>query len=95
MIIIKIGYEEALNNRISLSIIGVGLNELACTKKSIREKYIAIKEYLFSELYRNAIKDLSLKYFPIHWKMFFLFCKHNFTLGTYILLLIIRLIVNR
>lgn len=87
-------YNSALNSRISLSIIGVGLNEFN-SPKTLRKKLIFLNNYLFSRLYRNAILDLQLKFMPIHWQVFFLCCKLNLTIGVYALLIVIKKIINR
>lgn len=86
-------FEQALNNRISLSIIGLGLNELA-NQKGIVEKIKKIKEMLSFNRYRTAYKTLTLKYFPIHWKVFFMFAKMNFATGVYILLVAINKLIG-
>ncbi len=77
-------FETALNNRICLSIVGLGLNILNGNKdlKKIKE----IKNVLGCERYRQAYKQLTMKYFPVHWKVFFFFAKHNFALGVYLML---------
>lgn len=76
-------FEEALNNRISLSIIGLGLNALALPDhKALHE----IHSILSEKEYRAAIKKLSMRYFPPHWWVFFACCKLNFALGVFLLL---------
>ena len=67
-------YTEALNNRICLSIIGLGLNVMDADKSVNKVK--EIKKIISSERYRKAYKQLTLKYFPIHWKI--LFCIWSF-----------------
>lgn len=77
------GYVEALNNRISLSIIGLGLNAISLPEsQAVRE----IKRIISSNEYRAAIKELPMKYFPLHWWVFFACCKMNFALGVFVLL---------
>lgn len=78
-------FRQALNNRIALSIIGLGLNELANPKGSFAQ-IRNIGEFLKSKKYRNAYKTLELKYFPIHWKLFFFFAKYNLPIAVYIIL---------
>lgn len=75
--------EEALNNRISLSVIGLGLNALALpNREALRE----IHSILSDEEYRVAIKNLPMRYFPLHWWAFFACCKLNFAAGVFLLL---------
>lgn len=87
-------FNQALKNRIAMSIIGLGLNELD-NKKSAFAKIKKIKEIISSDKYRNAYKTLTLKYFPIHWKVFFMFAKINFATGVYALLKAIKLLISR
>lgn len=82
-------YLEALNNRIALSIIGLGLNEINSNKRPA-EIIIKIKKIISSTLYKEAYKSLKLNYLPLHWKVFFLFAKFNSAIGLYLLLIIIK-----
>lgn len=82
----------ALKNRKSLNIIGIGLN-LLTADKSIN-KYKVLREILHSDYFVDAVKSLSLKYFPLHWRIFFLFVKLEFSLGVYIMLKVIRYLKN-
>lgn len=76
-------FEEALNNRISLSIIGLGLNTLALPNQEALQE---IHSILSEKEYRTAIKKLPMRYFPPHWWAFFACCKLNFALGVFLLL---------
>lgn len=87
-------YKEVFDNRISLAIIGLGLNELHNPKGKI-QTIKRIKEIISSKRYREAYKALTLKYFPIHWKVFFLFAKMNFATGLYVLLVIIKKMIGK
>lgn len=82
-------YEQALKNRIALSIVGLGIN-LTNSTKSAKEIRKEIKSIISSEKYREAYLKLTLGYFPIHWKIFFFFAKHNLAFGVYILLRVIQ-----
>ena len=76
-------FDAALNNRISLSIIGLGLNALALpNRKALKE----IRGILSEREYRAAIKTLPMRYFPLHWWAFFACCKLNFSAGVFFLL---------
>lgn len=76
-------FDAALNNRISLSIIGLGLNALALPN---REASMEIRDILSEKEYRAAIKTLPMRYFPPHWWAFFACCKLNFASGVFLLL---------
>jgi glycosyltransferase EpsH len=87
-------FDLALNNRIALSIIGLGLNELQ-NPKGFRARYHNLKTILKSPLHKKSYHQLELKYFPLHWKIFFFFAKCRMVLGVYFMLIGIRFMVNR
>lgn len=82
-------YRKALNNRISLGILGQGLNLLESDISHIN-KIKKINQMITSEKYKEAIKQLSLDNFKIHWKVFYGCSKYHFALGVYILLICIK-----
>ena len=86
-------YFEALQNRICLSIIGLGLNIVGAGKevKKVKE----IKKIISSPRYRKAYSNLTLKYFPFHWKVFFAFAKYNWAFGVYLILLAIKMLIGK
>ena len=69
-------YREALNNRIGLSILGIGMNEIASCDGffKIRKK---IKQYLETERYHGAVADMTIDKLPIPWKALILFSKRK------------------
>lgn len=75
-------YRLALQNRICLSMIGLALNILAAPV-SWYQKVQKIADLLNSERYKNAYQKLEIKWFPLHWKAFFLCCKCRFAWGVY------------
>lgn len=85
---------EAFKNRICLSIIGLGLNELQ-NPKGKTEQVANLDRYLSSTLYIEAYKDLPLQYFPLHWKLFFYFAKKRHTSCLLLMLKLIRFMINR
>ncbi|MBQ8227445.1 MAG: glycosyltransferase family 2 protein [Clostridia bacterium] len=87
-------FEEALNNRIALSIIGLGLNELI-NPVSHKEKIRKLKGIITCERYKKAYSALQTKYFPIHWKLFFTLCKTGNATGVYVLLNCIDKIISK
>ena len=86
-------YQTALNHRIALSILGLGLNIMSCDGK-VTEKIKMIKEIIKSDRYKNAYKDLCFTYFPVHWKMFYRFAKQGNAVGVYFLLKVIDTIIS-
>ena len=87
-------FSEALYNRICLSMIGLGLNEL-CNDGGNTSRIRNIRKILSSDMYKKAYKHLQLRYFPLYWKVFFLFCKIKFSSGVYILLIIIQRMIGK
>lgn len=83
-------YKTALSNRISFSVIGLGLNEILSNKNTIA-KLKGIKQIIENERYRDAIAKLKIEFLPIHWKVFFAFSKYRFSIGVYSLLKVISL----
>lgn len=82
-------YDCALKNRIALSIVGLGLNLLS-SDKSTYSKIKEVKGIISDNRYREAYKQLTLRYFPLHWWVFFACTKVNFATGVYILLCCIK-----
>lgn len=78
-------YTSALNNRVCLSIIGLGLNILNSNETGLT-KIKMIKQIISGPLYRRSYKKLTLQYFPIHWKLFFFFAKYNNAFFVYLML---------
>lgn len=91
---LPIQYYKAYNNRIILSVLGLGLNVLS-SKMSVIQKIKELKSIISSKEYRQAAKKLQLRYFPIHWKLFYGCAKYNIAFGVYILLVCIKKIIAR
>lgn len=63
-------FTQALANRISLSIIGLGLNALRSHKGLVRTVQ-SVRNLLLDDEYRAAVAELDLRWFPISWRVFF------------------------
>ena len=87
-------YHTALENRIALGILGLGLN-ITASPQSIPGKVKDIHVIISQERYRKAYKALSLHNFPIHWKLFYWFARMRFSLGVFVLLSVIHAIISR
>ena len=84
-------FEEALNNRICTSVLGLGLIECSKNNKISRiNKIKNIKKIINEEYIRNAYKNLELKYFSIHWRIFYFFIKNKMSFCSYLMLSIIE-----
>lgn len=69
-------FQKAFNNRIALGIIGQGLNECRSSRNK-KDKIGVIKQIITQKQYRAAVKDLPLRYFPLHWLIFFWAAKNG------------------
>jgi glycosyltransferase involved in cell wall biosynthesis len=87
-------YRSALDNRIVLSIIGLGLNILADTSSPL-EKIRLIKQVVYSDQYQKIYKKFSLRWLPIHWKIFFWLVKKKYITLIYLILNVIKVRVGR
>lgn len=87
-------FHKALDNRICLSMIGLGLNEL-CNKASHSQRMRNLKSILSSEQYKSAFENLEFGYFPIHWKLFFVFCKRRNAFFVYLLLNAMQMMIGK
>lgn len=87
-------FSRALDNRVCLSIIGLGLTELS-NPSGITARIKNIRKFLSAQRYRSAYKNLTLRYFPIHWKLFFFCCKLRLSVAVYLMLLGINYIIEK
>jgi glycosyltransferase EpsH len=84
-------FTESLQNRIGVSIINVVLSITNPNNQiSIKQKIDDIDKILKNKIYVHAVKNLKLKYMPIHWRIFFSFCKLKMSFVVYIFVLIMR-----
>ena len=88
-------FREALNNRIALSVLGIGMNEMDNPDGSFFQFAGYMKQYISSNDYRTAIKTMKLQKLPLPWKVLMLCCKCRFGFGTALILKAIRMIKNR
>ena len=70
-------FQEALNNRIALSILGVGLNGLDNPDGGFVTVVRYIRGYLKSGKYRGAVSTMRLRKLPAAWKILMFCCKHR------------------
>ena len=87
-------FENAVYNRVCLSMIGLGLNEY-CRRAKFMERAVKISEILNSPMYREAYSRLDLSHFPPHWKAFFHYCKMGSATRTTLVIGVINVIINR
>ncbi len=82
-------YMQALKNRISLSLIPLGINEIS-KKGPVKNKIVGIKRIVCSKGYKSAIKTLDIKFMPFHWKIFFIAAKAKNAFAVFVLLSIMQ-----
>ena len=88
-------YREALNNRIALSIVGIGLNELYDTESTALQKVRRIHKYISSALYKDAVKQIELTYLPLVWKIFLLCARAGLSIPVYMMLCAMKAIKSK
>ncbi len=90
----KVEYKVALQNRIALSLIGLGINE-TYSDAPFYAKVKKISIILHDDAYQKAYQNLSMKYFPLHWKLFFYAAKYKYTSLVLFFASIINYIINK
>lgn len=81
---------QALNNRIALGLIGLGLNLAEDDRMNFLKKKHEIDKIVHLPHYQEALKALPNRYFPLHWRMFFSCAEHGWTVFVVILLMIMN-----
>jgi glycosyltransferase EpsH len=79
---------EALDNRIALSTINIGLGYVKNGMNIIGLK--KFKALVSSIIYQKPVRDFQIKYLPLHFRVFFFFCKHSFFIPAYFLLYLMQ-----
>ena len=72
-------YQEALNNRVALSMIGLGLNEIKA-QRGFAKSVLRGGNLLNISRIKESIKLLDISCMPIPWKVFFYLCKKRLTI---------------
>lgn len=70
----------AIQNRIALNLIGLGLNSINSGRSIIRERK-EILQIIESKRYSHAVMQLEIKTMPLHWRLFFICAKKRFAYG--------------
>ncbi|CAM4112182.1 glycosyltransferase [Paenibacillus alkaliterrae] len=80
-------YKTALNNRICMNVLGLGLNIMSeGPLSSIRKKQKALSRLLHSSRISQSLKKFEVSHCPLIWKVFFLCAKYKFSLAIYFML---------
>jgi glycosyltransferase involved in cell wall biosynthesis len=81
----------ALNNRICLNTLGLGLNTISKDNQTSTLKKIKnIKMFLRNKRIKHSFKQLEMSKFPIVWRMFYFCAKFRFATGFYLMLVCIE-----
>ena len=89
-------FHEALDNRIAMCVLGLGLNE--CSKKnkiSFNKKVSNFRKILNDNLINNSYKNFELDKFPIHWRLFYIFNKNKMALSSFCMINTIEFLRTR
>lgn len=78
-------FKEALSNKTATSVIGLGFNAIA-KKCSIFGHVSMLYKILCESENKKAIKKMSYKNMPVHWKVFFKCCRYKLSLFVVLLL---------
>ncbi|MEI4801755.1 glycosyltransferase [Bacillus sp. FJAT-51639] len=80
----------ALNNRICLSTLGLGLNTISKENKvSALMKISKLHSILKDKRIKQSFRQFEMKYFSVAWRAFYFCAKFRFTLGFYFILVAI------
>ncbi|WP_410984906.1 glycosyltransferase [Bacillus cereus] len=83
-------FQLALNNRICLNTLGLGLNTISKSNRvSPLTKFNILSKILNDNRIKRSFKQLEMNYFPIVWKAFYFCVKYRFTAGYYVMLVAI------
>ncbi|EOQ19521.1 hypothetical protein KOY_01821 [Bacillus cereus VDM021] len=83
-------FRLALNNRICLNTLGLGLNTMSKSNRiSPLTKFNRLSKILNDNRIRRSFKQLEMDHFPIVWKAFYFCVKYRFTAGYYFMLVAI------
>lgn len=90
----EVEYKVALQNRIALSLIGLGINE-SYSDAPFYAKVKKISVILHDDAYQKAYQNLTMKYFPLHWKLFFYAAKYKYSSVVLLLATVINFLINK
>lgn len=88
-------YQEAFNNRIALSVLGIGMNEIGNPNLRFFKFNKYIRDYINAKQYRNAVSTMKLKELPFAWKMLLFCCKHRLAFGISVILYAARFLKSK
>lgn len=87
-------FKLGLKNRIAISIVGLGLNEMQAPT-GFGSKYKEIKSLLNDPRYKESVKTFDTHLMPIHWKVLFFCSRHRLTFPVCCLLGMIKFLKSK
>lgn len=78
-------YSEALKNRVAISMIGLGLNEIKANRGMLQAS-IGGGNLLNISRIKESVKLLNISSMPLPWKVFFFLCKKRLTIPLTVML---------
>lgn len=85
-------WRDALSNRIALSVLGIGMNELTSKEHDTVRKISEIKRYINTDRYRKACSKLDIRMLPLPWKVLLFFSKYRCAVCVYLILYSIKIL---
>lgn len=82
-------YKNHLENKIALSYLYLGLNEIKSANGFMAQKK-RLKEIRCTNKFEDAFSRLDIMNMPVHWKLFFFLCKKKLIFGTALMLYVIE-----
>lgn len=87
---LEVSYKEALNNRIAINTLALGLNSVHAPNCIINNVLLGGVNYLKSSRIRESLKLLDTGMMPFPWKVFYFLNKHRMKILLTLMLLIIE-----
>lgn len=88
-------FQQALNNRIALSVLGIGMNEIDNPDGGALKFIRYIRAYINSPNYRSAVATMRLSRLPFAWRMLMFCSKYRLAFGAVCILKAIQVIKSR
>lgn len=80
-------FYQALNNRICLNTLGLGLNTISkSNNEPALKKIMKLSSILSDKRIKRSYKQFEMTYFPIVWRAFYFCAKSRFATGFYVML---------
>lgn len=78
-------YQQAFENRMALSLIGLGLNQIK-SRQGIILNSKSLGRLLDNACIKKSMRQLQIRFMPVSWKLFFTLCKFHLTIPLVLML---------